>query len=481
MQELANSADIALSRKQLAAFCLRLNPRLRFQRFHRLICEYMEATERGDIRDLMVFVPPRHGKTEIVSNAFPAWVMGRNPQSKIILASYNSDLATRNSRIARNKFDEATWPFPEVRIPRDSSAAGRWGTEAGGEVLAAGVGGGITGFGADFLIIDDPFKGREDADNVKEQERVWNWYREDASPRRMPKGRRILVMTRWHKGDLAGRILNEPGAGNRWQVLELPAICDRVNDPTGRSIGEALDPDRYPLDELALLREDSGARGWQALYQQQPTSEKGSIFEREWWQAYDQDKLRKRGLRPAGIFLDTSFGEAGSDFSVAAVWGAFDGRYYLLDLVRKRLNYPDLRREMFKLHDKWKCPVVIEDTGAGRVLLQELRQGSAAEHDLPAIPTIPFKLPGQQGSTGRLLSKEQRARMVTDLVEGGLVYLPEGAPFLDEFLAEHTDFPTGRHDDIVDTTTMALLRLGSTREEAFSVFGQSAPIRYRAS
>lgn len=480
LQELANKADEVLARKQLATFCLRLNPRLRFQRFHRLICEYMEAAERGDIRDLMIFVPPRHGKTEIVSNAFPAWVMGRQPTSKIILASYNADLAVRNSRIARNKLEEPAWPFPEVRIPRDSSAAGRWGTEDGGEVLAAGVGGGITGFGADYLIIDDPFKGREEADNVREQERVWNWYREDASPRRMPKGRRILVMTRWHKGDLAGRILNEPNAMNRWTVLELPAVCDRPGDPLGRKLGDPLDPERFPIEELELFREDAGARGWAALYQQQPTSERGAVFEREWWQTYDLDRLLKRGLRPSGIFLDTSFGEAGSDYSVAAVWGSLDGRYYLMDLWRKRVSYPDLRREMFQLYTKWKCPIVIEDVGTGRVLLQELRQGSSAQHDLPSIPTIPFKLPGRSGASGRLLSKEQRARLVTDLVEGGLVYLPEDARFVEDFLIEHTDFPMGRHDDQVDTTTMALMRLGEARDETFSVFGQSVPVRYRS-
>lgn len=428
----------------------------------------------------MIFVPPRHGKTEVISNAFPAWILGRNPYAKIILSSYAAELATRNSRIARNKLDEPAWPFPDVAVARDSSAASRWGTNQGGEVLAAGVGGGITGFGADFLLIDDPVKGREDADNPREQDRVWSWYREDASPRRMPGGCRVLGMTRWNKGDLAGRILNEHGALNRWVILELPAICDKEPDPAGRQIGEPLDANRFPVSELERFREDVGPRGWQALYQQQPTSEKGSIFERDWWQTYDLERLRRRGLRAAGIFLDASFGQGKSDFSVAAVWGVLDGRYYLMDIWRERVNYPDLRRQMFKMHDTWKCPVIIEDTGAGRVLIQEFRQGSQVDHDLPAIPTIPFLLPGSTRSRGMLASKEERARMVSDLVEGGLVYVPEDAKFVEEFLIEHTDFPTGRHDDQVDTTTMALLRLGGQREEIFKSFGQSIPMRYRS-
>ena len=425
-------------------------------------------------------VPPRHGKTELVSVNYPSWVLGRAPASKIILASYALELAMRNSRLARNKLLEAEWPFPEVELAQDSMAAGRWGTKQGGEVLAAGVGSGITGFGADYLLIDDYHRGREEADAESQRNRVWNWYREDASTRQMPKGRTVVMATRWHEDDLIGRILNQPGALNEWVVITLPAVA-MENDPVGRSPGEALDPVRYPLEELERLRSRVGPRGWSALYQQSPVPQEGNLVKTEWWQHYDYDEMRKKGLRPSVMAIDPAFGAgSGNDYSVAAVWGTLNGRYYLIDLWRKRVTYPELRQAIGDLYRRYRVPALIEDLAAGRILINEMRGGAYAREDNTAVPTVPFKLPAISTATGgRMLGKRARVEMISNFIEGGLVFLPESAPWLRDFIEEHANFPAGQHDDMVDTTVMALIRLSTVRDEVKQLFtGGSSAIRY---
>lgn len=763
--------------------------------------------------------------TELVSVNYPSWVLGRAPASKIILASYALELAMRNSRLARNKLLEAEWPFPEVELAQDSMAAGRWGTKQGGEVLAAGVGSGITGFGADYLLIDDYHRGREEADAESQRNRVWNWYREDASTRQMPKGRTVVMAcltadtripmsdgtwkpivevrpgdtvfgldgdelarrkvlgfkesgedevfsistprlnikanrrhpflvargkslewvrvedlkkgdvvatmrslpdvewhaptvggrpitrdfswlfgylmgdgwvtehvrknqqgsptsyavcaamgvrqdlnervldaieawfgrrptvgaygyarldsndagrvlkhlgltggargkripdwlwgapkdikvgfllglmaadgtkmkrglayqlnlcnrdlvedvrllalqcgvrptrissritinrpphspaaveaeshrtnlvfndaygdaqlspggrretvrferivdirscgrekvydlavegenfvaegfvvhnTRWHEDDLIGRILNQPGALNEWVVITLPAVA-MENDPVGRSPGEALDPARYPLEELERLRSRVGPRGWSALYQQSPVPQEGNLVKTEWWQHYDYDEMRKKGLRPSVMAIDPAFGAgSGNDYSVAAVWGTLNGRFYLIDLWRKRVTYPELRQAIGDLYRRYRVPALIEDIGAGRILINEMRGGAYAREDNTAVPTVPFKLPAISTATGgRMLGKRARVEMISNFIEGGLVFLPESAPWLRDFIEEHANFPAGQHDDMVDTTVMALIRLSTVRDEVKQLFtGGSSAIRY---
>lgn len=417
--------------------------------------------------------------TELVSINFPAWVLGRDPNAKIILASYNLELALRNSRMARNKLLEPTWPFPNVSLATDSMAAQRWGTTAGGEVLATGVGAGITGFGADYLLIDDPFKGREEADSERERNRVWNWYREDASTRQMPRGRTVVMATRWHEDDLIGRILNQEGALNEWVVISLPALAEE-NDQIGRAYGEPLDPVRYPVEELLRLQARVGSRGWSALYQQRPTPAQGDLIKREWWQHYDYADLKRKGLRPSIMAVDPAFGSgSGNDYSAVAIWGTLGGRYYLIDLWRKRVTYPELRQAIGDLYRKWRVPALIEDIGAGRILINEMRSGAYRREDNIAVPTLPFKLPAISTATGgRMLGKRQRVEMISNFIEGGLVFIPEVAPWLSSFIEEHSDFPAGTHDDMVDTTVMALMRLSTVRDEIKGLFTGSSTIRF---
>lgn len=480
--KLREQAAGELARQELGEFATRLNPRLEFQRFHHYICQHLEALERNEINNLIVSVPPRHGKTELVSINFPAWVLGRRPQSKIILASYNLELALRNSRQARNKLLEPLWPFPDVALATDSMAAQRWGTTDHGEVLAAGVGSGMTGFGSDYLLIDDYMKGREEADSDRERDRVWNWYREDASTRRMPKGRTVVMATRWHEDDLIGRILNEEGAAAEWTIIELPALA-LENDPIGRLPGEALDPIRYPVDELLKIQTRVGSRGWNSLYMQRPTPAEGDLIKREWWQFYSYTEMKAKGLRPSIMVVDPAFGGgSANDYSAIAVWGTFGGRYYLIDMWRKRVTYTELRQAVGDLYRRWKVPAVIEDLGPGKIMLQEMRGGAYQREDHVSVPSIPFKLPsGSSSHGGYMFSKRQRVEMISNFIEGGLVSIPDEAPWRVAFIEEHSDFPAGAHDDMVDTTTMALIRLSSVRDEIKDIFMQPQAFGFGAS
>lgn len=429
--------DQAKARLSLAAFATRLNPRLKFQPFHHYVIEHLEAVERGEIRDLIISIPPRHGKTSLVSEAFPSWILGRDPYAQIILASYGLELARKNSRAARNKFYEPSWPFPDVQVAGDSASVERWGTSQGGSVLAAGVGSAITGFGSDYLLIDDPFRGREDADSPSERDRVWEWFRNDASTRLMPRGRTIILATRWHEDDLIGRILAEPGADENWTVINLPAIATE-NDPIGRLPGDPLDPDRYPVHELLRLQNRIGSRAWSSLYQGSPTPEGGDLLKQEWWQYYDPSEMKTKGLKPTFMVVDPAFGAgSGNDYSAILVGGTLNGRFYLIDMWRKRVTYPELRAAIGDLYRRWQIPVVIEDIGPGKILLQEMRSGAYGREDHIAVPTIPYKLPTGTGSRGGyMLGKRQRVEMISNFVEGGLVFLPDDARWVKAFIEE---------------------------------------------
>ena len=227
---------------------------------HRLIAEKLEAVERGEIDRLMIFMPPRHGKSELASKRFPAWCLGRNPKRQIIAASYNSDLASDFGRNVRNIVAEPEFGqvFRNVGLAPDSQAANRMNTNHGGTYVAAGVGTAVTGRGADIALIDDPFKDREEADSQRRRDVVWDWYRSTLFTRLMPGGAVVVILTRWHEDDLAGRLLE--AEGDQWTVLSMPAI---------NNAGEALWPEWYDVDALARIKATIGQREWSALYQQQ--------------------------------------------------------------------------------------------------------------------------------------------------------------------------------------------------------------------
>jgi predicted phage terminase large subunit-like protein len=442
LHAVAPLAQAELARRRLADLLALLLPSYERAAHLDLLAEHLEALDRREIVRLLVQMPPRHGKTLHVSQAFPAWWLGRHPADSIILASYAAELAEANSRRARGFLLDQRWPFPDVRVSPESGAVGRWNTTGRGGLIAAGVGGGLTGFGADLLVVDDPVKDRAEADSEAVRESIWKWWTEVALTRLQPSAVVLLTMTRWHEDDLAGRILASPGAGE-WAVLSLPALADE-NDRLGREEGEALWPAWFPADRLDALRTEIGTRAFLALYQQSPTSEEGSIFRREWLTGR-YSELPRAGLRiVSGV--DSSFGKGvASDFSAIVTVGADDRYLYVLDVARGRWEFSDLLGAIRREAAEWSpSAILVEDAASGQSALQELRRSTR----LPIVAVRP------QGT------KIARAESVSPLFESGRVLLPTQAPaWRDELIEELASFPTGRHDDMTDALVYALDRV----------------------
>lgn len=429
------SAIYSLASHDLGAFCALMDPVYEPAEHTRLLVDHLEAVEHGDIKRLAVFMPPRHSKTFHVSERFPAWFLGRNPSRRVILSSYGAELAERASRVVRNLITDERWPFPKVEVAQDSAAVNRWGTNHGGEVIAAGVGGAMTGFGANVLIIDDPVKGRAEADSETFRESTWNWYLEVARTRLMPRGSIVVCQTRWHEDDLAGRILNSAGAAD-WTVLNLPALAE-ANDPLKRAIGAPLWPAWFGPDELAEIKRDltteQGARAWLALYQQRPTSIEGGMFKRAWFETrYDEPPACTLKV----LSVDAAFKTGvDNDYSALVTIGKTATDYPIMDVTVGRWEYPDLKRMILQVAAREKVnAVIIEDTAAGQSILQEFRRSTS-------LAAIPVKVTA---------SKEARATAVAPMCEAKRVQLPQASSWNGEFLDQLAAFPTGLHDDIVD-------------------------------
>ena len=389
----------------------------------------------------MVFMPPRHGKSQVVSKKFPAWYLGRNPNNEIIITSYAADLAYDFSRMARNTLRDwgHLW---DVQLAADSSAVGRWGiNEHAGALMAAGVGGPITGRGAHVAIIDDPLKNWEDALSETIRQKVWDWYLTTLRTRLAPGGAIVLVMTRWHEDDLAGRLLAEASiGGEKWEVISLAAEAEK-DDPLGRKPGEWLWPERYPPAEYEDTKTALGTQKWVALYQQRPSPPEGSIIKRQWWQYYREPPAKFDEIIQSWdcAFKDLST----SDFVVGQVWGRVGAEYYLLDQTRDRMDFPATLQAVRQLTSKWPRAraKLIEDKANGTAVIQVLKK------EIPGIIAVE-----PQGG------KEARASAVSPSIEAGNAYLPQNAPWVKDFVDECAAFPNGAHDDQVDAMSQALMR-----------------------
>ena len=443
---LKHFADKELARRHLPDFCRLMDDKYEATRHTALLCDHLEALERRDIERLAVFMPPRHSKSYHVSQRFPAWFLGRNPDQLVKLASYGADLAESNSRKVRALVrDKQRWPF-SVSVSGDSFAVNLWHTaNSAGEVGAVGVGGPLTGMGADLLVVDDPFKGPDDSGSALQRDRVWDWYTQVADTRMQPNGVQLLTQTRWHDDDLAGRILNSP-LGSTWTVLTLPAIAVD-EDALGRGPGEALWPERFPLDRLEQLRKTMGSKSFNALYQQDPLPIKGTMFQPEWFERR-YNALPARSTLAIIQTIDSAWRTGVSnDWSVIATWATDGLDYYLIDVFRKRLEYVDLRKAVQdKFAEQQPLKIYCEDASSGLALISELRRTT----NLPIIGVPP------RGS------KQSRAEMATPYFEATRVVLPREAPWLDAWIAEHLRFPNGKHDDQVDTTAMAIIFLNQS-------------------
>jgi len=427
----------------LLSFCQYTLPDYQLASHLTSLAEALEAIERGELKRLIVLMPPRHGKSELVSIRFPCWYMGRHPGDKIVQAGYAESIALTHSRKARDTFimPETGRLFPAIHyrperpgqetIIPERQAAHEWGTREGGSYYAVGIGGGLTGRGYNVGIIDEPVKDEEEAASQTIRDKVWDWYQKVFRTRAEPGAAIIIVMTRWHQDDLVGRLLKQqaedPNA-DHWKVLHFRAIED----------GQALWPARYPLPELEKIRSSIGSRAFTALYQGDPAVAEGQIIKREWWRYYREAPRLVRKIHS----WDTAFKDkAQNDYSVCTVWGETQNGCYLLDVWRGKVEFPELKRVAVALDARDRPDIVlVEDKASGQSLIQELQRNTR-------IPVLPYKVDRD---------KVARAYAATPLIEAGKVYLPEIAPWLFNYIEELSAFPNAEYDDQVDSTTQAL-------------------------
>ena len=430
---------------------------------HLALIQRLEDVASGKCKRLMVFMPPRHGKSMLASEYFPAWYLGMHPDHQVIAATYSQGLADDFGRKVRNLVTSEAhrWVFHDFLMSDDSQAANRFHTSTNGAYFAVGAGGPITGRGAHLLLIDDPIKGREDAESETMRQRLKDWYTSVARTRLMPGGAIVVIQTRWHSDDLSGWLLRKH-QHEGWEVLNLPAIAE-PNDQIGRAEGDPLWPTAYSLGELSQIKQSIGSRDWAALYQQRPSAAEGSIFKREHWQYFTPTETNPKALVASikAIRLiqawDTAFKtHETNDYSVGVTIGVTQSRYYILDVWRERCEFPDLKRALVAQAAKWgPHMVVVEDTAAGQSLIQELRRDTR-------LPLVAVKADRD---------KVSRANAITAIHEAGLVYLPEGEHWLSDFVDELAGFPTAPHDDQVDAFVhgMAQARMVGGRDAGESV------------
>jgi predicted phage terminase large subunit-like protein len=410
---------------------------------HKIINKKFNDIATGKIKRLIINMPPRHTKSEFASYLLPAWMIGKNPKLKIIQATHTADLAIDFGRKTKNLVDEPRYRelFP-TRLQEDSQAAGKWKTEQGGEYFAAGVGGAITGRGANLLIIDDPHKEQDIRGDGKSFEKAMSWYTAGPRQRLQPGGSIVIVMTRWSTKDVTGQLLkaqSEEGS-DQWEVVELPALL-----PDGKPVW----PEYWTSEELLKTKASIPVSNWNAQYMQSPTGDEGALIKREWWKDW------KHKYPPKTEYIiqsyDTAFTKGTkSDYSAITTWGVFtteaDGQnIILLDAFKDRYEFPELRRVAYQQYLDWRPDmVIIEAKASGLPLTHELRQ-----MDIPVINFTP--------SRGN--DKHVRVNSVAPLFESGKIWAPMHEHFAQEVVEECAAFPFGEHDDYVDSTTQAIMRI----------------------
>ena len=426
LERLTELAKARNARNSLLAFTEYTNPLYKRAQHHEQIASKLEAVERGEIDRLMIFMPPRHGKSELASKRFPAWCLGRDPMRQIIAASYNSDLANDFGRNVRNIVGEPEFGqvFPGVSLAPDSAAANRMNTNKGGAYVAAGVGTAVTGRGAHIALIDDPFKDREEADSERRRETVWDWYRSTLYTRLMPGGSIVLIQTRWHEDDLAGRLLEQEA--DQWEVLELPALDTE---------GKALWPEWYDETALSRIKDTIGPREWSALYQQRPQPDDGTYFKREWFKEWSE----LPGLRYYGT-SDYAVTEGGGDYTVHRVWGVtHQGDIYRVDGWRGRTASDEWIERKLDLIARYRPLMWFGEGGVIQKAIEPMLTRRMRERSIHcAIEWLPS-----------VADKPTRARSFQAMLAGGKVHFEKGAD-VSEFLV----FPAGKHDDEVDVASL---------------------------
>lgn len=404
---------------------------------HALICKKLEEVERGESRRVMVFMPPRHGKSQLTSIFFPAWFLGRNPKKEVISCSYNDEFAEGFGRKVRNIVKDNTYrAIFNTELSTDSKRMSRWNLKDGGGYLGAGVGGAITGRGADLFIIDDPIKNAEEANSPTYRQRVWDWYTSTAYTRLHPGAGLILILTRWHDDDLAGRILEkEP---EKWDILSFPAIA--TEDETYRKKGQALWPGKYTLEMLDEIREQDSTV-WASLYQQDPVISETQEFKPHWFKL--PEKVPKLLRKMTTVDPAISQKRYADDSVVMTCGMDANGKIYILEYTNRKMNPTELITEIFRHKQNHNSEKVgIETVAYQKALIHFMKSEMKRRHTFINVQEL-------KSSS----SKESRIRALIPYYQNDMIFHNRDCKELEDQL---TRFPSGRHDDIADALSMQL-------------------------
>jgi predicted phage terminase large subunit-like protein len=438
-----------LARGDFLEFVKMMWPGFIYGRHHKILADVFNRVASGELKRVTISIPPRHTKSLFASYLFPAWFLGKFPEKKIMQASNTAELAVGFGRNVRNLLDSEQYAevFPDVGLRKDSKAAGRWSTNKDGEYFAVGVGGTMTGKGADIMIIDDPHteqEAKQAEHNPAVFDSVYEWYTSGPRQRLQPGGAIVIIQTRWSKRDLIGRVLKDSVQrdGEEWEVVQLPAIM-----PSGKPLW----PEFWSLEELTALRNELPNAKWQAQYQQEPTSDSAALIKRESWRIWDSE--HPPHCEFTLMAWDTAFEKNNrADYSACTIWGVFykeddngviQPNIILLNAVRDRVEFPALKKLVLKLYKEWEPDsTIIEKKASGSPLIYELRS--------MGVPVSEF-------TPVRGKDKISRLNAVSDIFASGRVWAPN-KHWAEEVIEEVASFPSGEHDDYVDTVSMALAR-----------------------
>jgi predicted phage terminase large subunit-like protein len=439
----------------LIEFCKRMQPDYIVGKHHRILADMLMAIEAGDKDRICVNIPPRHGKSQLVSIFFPAWFLGRNPNKKVMMVSHTTDLAVDFGRKVRNLISTDAYQaiFSTVQLASDSKSAGRWNTNAGGEYYACGIGSALAGRGADLLLVDDPHSEQDVINgNFSVFEKAYEWFTFGARTRLMPGGRVAIIQTRWHMDDLTGRVTRDMAQNERadeYEIVEFPAILEVEDKETDDIVEKPLWPEFFDLEALLRTKASMPTFQWNAQYQQTPTAEEAALVKREWWQIWEQERP------PSCEYIIMSLDAAAekhnrADYTALTTWGVFlyeetDAyNIILLNSIKQRMEFPELKEMAMEEYAEWEPDAfIVEKKSSGTALYQEMRRMG-----LPVSEYTPHR-----GSGDKLA----RLNSVSDIVASGLVWVPP-TRWAEEVVEEIAGFPFMSHDDLVDSTVMALMR-----------------------